>query len=111
MAEQQVGEAVRGAVSTFLRQSQLPSTRGHLITVLHSDHPPNEQQPAGLRDVQENDLDGFLAPLQNQIVRFRNDVGTLPGNPFWYAVRQPQEPADTFDQVYHRNANGVLYLR
>ena len=57
-----------------------------------------------------NDLDQYLEPFQDRIIRYRNDEGRQPGNPYWYALRQPGQPNDTFNQSYRKNANDEFYI-
>ncbi|CAF1446318.1 unnamed protein product [Adineta ricciae] len=110
MAQQLLADAVQRRVLQILTEDQQPYTRGHLIIRLQENRPPNEVWPREIQNIGENDLDQYLEPLQNQIVRYRNDEERQPGNPYWYALRQPNEPNDTFNQPYRRNANNQFYI-
>ena len=110
MDQQSVADAVRRRVLEILTEDPQPYSRGELIIRLQEDRPPNEVWPREMRNIGENDLDQYLEPFQNRIVRYRNDEGRQPGNPYWYALRQPGQPNDTFNQSYRKNANDEFYI-
>lgn len=109
MANQALMDAVQRRVLAILAEDQHSYTRGDLIIRLRENHPPNEQWPVEMENVGENDLDQFLQPRQNEIVRFRDAVNTRVGNPFLYTLRRPEDPVDTFDHIYRRDADGQLH--
>lgn len=110
MTNQDLMDAVQRRVIAILTEDPQPYTRGDLIIRLCENRPPNEQWPVEIENVGENDLDQLLRPRQGEIVRFRDAENIRPGNPYLYTLRRQEDPVDTFDRNYRRDANGQLHI-
>lgn len=93
--------AIENAIINLLRANG-PQRLGELITLLTTYPRLTEGPDHDFLDVNETNIMPILTDIQGQLFRFRMRHDHIQGAPYYYGLRAPGDPENSFDTVYRR---------
>lgn len=79
-----------------------PQRLGELVTLFVTGYGIGGWSLGDFRDVNEDNLRPILEHMQDRLFRYRRTDGGISGAPYYYTIRTPDDPDDSFTTVYYR---------